>query len=140
METIVKVWFEKDRIFIETGKGETFSRPLTAFPLLYDATPEQRQHFSIGKTGDDIRWEALDEDIHIDSFYTEQETNMDNPIAKAFSQFPQINISQFAAHIGINKSLMARYIYGIKTPSPERKAQIERELHRIGEQLLQVSI
>jgi hypothetical protein len=139
METIVKVWFEKEHIFIETNKGNTFSRPLKAFPILYDATSEQREFYKIGKFGDDIRWEMLDEDVHIDSFYSKQEMNPDNPIAKVFSEFPQINISQFAKKIGINKSLMARYIYGIKTPSPERKTQIEKELHKFGKELLEVS-
>jgi hypothetical protein len=101
MEKIVKVWFGKDRIFIETSKGKTLSRPLKAFPLLYDATAEERALCKIGKMGDDIRWDNLDEDIHISSFFMEQEANTENPIAKVFAEFPEINISQFAYYINI---------------------------------------
>lgn len=139
MGTIVKVWFDNHRIFIETSNGNILSRPLAAFPLLLDANDAQRQNFKIGKFGDDIRWEAIDEDIHISSFFEEKEAQLDNPIMLAFQKLPQINISEFARQLGINKSLMAKYIYGIKTPSESRKKEIEKELHRIGQQLMEIS-
>ena len=54
MESIVKLWFKEERIYILTDKGNTYSRPLEAFPLLLDATPAQRQAFEIGLEG----WDA----------------------------------------------------------------------------------
>ena len=84
MESIVKLWFEEGRIYILTDKGNTYSRPLEAFPLLREATPAQRQAFEIGREGDDVRWEEIDEDIHISSFYETTEPNSDNPIADVF--------------------------------------------------------
>ena len=84
MESIVKLWFEEGRIYILTDKGNTYSRPLEAFPLLREATPAQRQAFEIGLEGDDVRWEEIDEDIHISSFYETTEPNSDNPIADVF--------------------------------------------------------
>ena len=63
-ESIVKLWFKNGRIYILTDQGNTYSRPLEAFPLLLEATPEQREAFEIGSDGDDIRWDELDEDIH----------------------------------------------------------------------------
>ena len=140
MEKIKNVLFENNRIYIETDLGNSFSRPLEAFPLLMEATNEEREAFVIGNLGDDIRWEKIDEDIHIDSFFKTEEPKYDNPIADAFRQFPQINVSEFARHIGINKSLMAKYIYGIKKPSEERKKEIEKGLHYLAESLLQVKI
>ena len=61
MESIVKVWFAEGRIFILTDQGNTYSRPLEAFPLLMEANPEQRSKYEIGMDGDDIRWDDIDE-------------------------------------------------------------------------------
>ena len=124
MESIVKLWFESGRIFILTDQGNTYSRPLEAFPLLLEATPEQRAKYEIGMEGDDIRWDDIDEDIHISSFFVTAEPDTDNPIAEVFRRFPQLNVSEVARSIGINKSLLSRYIYGIKKPSEQRKEQI----------------
>lgn len=139
MEKIKKVWFEKNRIYIETEKGEIKSRPLEAFPLLLEATNEQRLGFEIGMLGDDVRWEQLDEDIHISSFFEVAEPKA-NSIGEAFAMLPQINVSEFAKCIGINKSLMAKYIYGIKNPSPERKKQIEDGLHQLANSIYNIKI
>lgn len=45
--TIKKVWFNKTRIYMETNNGETFSRPLEAFPVLKEATLQQRNYFTL---------------------------------------------------------------------------------------------
>lgn len=140
MEKIIKVWFNQNRIFIKTDKGRELSRPLEALPRLLEATDKQREGFRLGVFGDDIRWEEVDEDIHIHSFFLNKEPDHANSIALAFSRFPELNVSQVAQSIGINKSLMSHYIYGIKTPSPERKKQIEEALHRLGRDLMTVSI
>ena len=138
MEKIVNVWFEKGRIFIMTDNGETYSRPLEAFPTLKEAGERERQDFKIGRFGDDIRWETLDEDIHITNFYETAEPNPENEVGHIFRQFPQLNVSEMAKYIGINKSLLAKYIYGIKKPSPERLQQIKYAIHTFGEKLVAV--
>ena len=107
MEKIIQVWFEDGRIFIKTDKENTYSRPLEAFPLLLEATPEQRAQYEIGLEGDDLRWDEIDEDIHISSFFEKAEPNTDNVIAKVFERFPQLNVSEVARTIGINKSLLS---------------------------------
>ena len=139
MESIVKLWFKNGRIYILTDKGNTYSRPLEAFPLLLDATPEQRAHYEIGLDGDDIRWDDIDEDIHISSFHETSEPNSDNPSAEVFHRFPQLNVSEMARTIGINKSLLSRYIYGIKKPSAERTEQILNALRQLGRDLADFS-
>lgn len=63
----------------------------------------------------------------------------DNNIAITLRQFPQINVSALANQIGINKSLLAKYMYGIKKPSAVRK-KIENALHTLGEKLLAVEL
>jgi hypothetical protein len=133
--TISKVWFKDGRIFVQTEDGETLSRPLEAFPVLLEATSEQRNHFVIGLYGDDIRWEELDEDIHISSFLEESEPDPTNEIAVIFRCFPQLNVSEMARTIGINKSLLSRYIYGIKKPSEARKKQILDAIRQLGREM-----
>ena len=135
METIVKVWFEGNRIYIGTQEGNTYSRPLEAFPLLLEATPEQRSHYEIGLDGDDLRWDEIDEDIHISSFFNTEEPNADNVIAKVFARFPQLNVSEMARTIGINKSLLSRYIYGIKKPSQKRLDEIMNAIRQLGREM-----
>lgn len=135
MAKIQKAWFDNQRIYVLTDEGQTLSRPLEAFPILKDATDEQRNVFKIGRFGDDIRWETLDEDVHISSFYETTEPDMENEVGRLFLMFPQLNVSEMARYIGINKSLLAKYIYGMKKPSPERLAQIKAAFHSIGERL-----
>ena len=132
MEAIVKLWFSDERIFILTDQGKEYSRPLEAFPLLLEATPQQRAQFEIGLDGDDIRWDEIDEDIHISSFFETTEPDTNNPIAEVFKRFPQLNVSEVARTIGINKSLLSRYIYGIKKPSAQRTEQILGAIRQLG--------
>ena len=138
MESIVKLWFEGGRIYILTDHGNTYSRPLEAFPLLLEATPEQRAKYEIGLDGDDIRWDDIDEDIHISSFFVIAEPDTDNPIAQVFRRFPQLNVSEVARSIGINKSLLSRYIYGIKKPSEGRKEQILSSIRQLGREMASI--
>ena len=135
MERIVRVWFEDGRIHIQTNLDSTYSRPLEAFPRLLYATHEQRSHFEIGPEGDDIHWEDIDEDIHITSFFSQVEPNTDNAIADIFRRFPQLNVSEVARSIGIDKSLLSRYIYGIKKPSEERKKLILDYIRKLGREM-----
>jgi hypothetical protein len=134
MKTVEKIWFSGDRIFLKTEQGEVVSRPLEAFPLLKNAAASERENFKIGKFKDDIRWENLDEDIHIGSFFSDAEPTP-NPIGDFFAAHPQVNVSSFARQIGINESLMAKYIYGIKVPSEKRKKEIQSRLHELAKSL-----
>ncbi len=132
MEKILKVWFENERIFIYTDQGHTLSLALEVFPTLKDATAEQRNAVVIKPWGDAMRWEEIDEDIHISTFYEDLKPNHDNEVADLFNRFPQLNVSEVARLIGIHKSLLAQYIYGVKTPSKERMQKIKSVLHQLG--------
>ncbi len=134
-EIIQRVWFEGERVFILTSTGRQLSRPLEAFPRLKDATDVQRSRFEIGMEGDDIHWEDLDEDIHISSFLENSEPDPDNEIGLIFKRFPQLNVSQMAHYMGIDKTLLARYIYGIKKPSPERRDRIIEAIRALGKEM-----
>jgi len=127
-ERITKVWFDNGRIFVNTDKGNVYSRPLEAFPLLKDATESQRNRFEIGMFADEIHWTDIDEDIALDSFLIDKEADYDNDTAKIFEQHPNADISDIAKRVGIHKTLLQKYIYGINKPSQERFDNIVRAI------------
>ena len=43
-----------------------------------------------------------------------------------------------AKYIGINKSLLAKYIYGIKKPSTKRMQEIKQAFHLMGQELIAI--
>jgi len=104
------------------------SRPLEAYPELEEATTEQRNDYIIVDEGRAIRWESIDLDMHISSFYEKSEPDDNNEVAAMFKRCPWLNVSEVARAININKSLLARYIYGISKPSEQRVAQIKEAL------------
>jgi hypothetical protein len=63
---VKRVWFEGERIFIETAGGDVFSQPMLFFPRLSRATDAQRASWTQSYFG--LHWDALDEDISFDSF------------------------------------------------------------------------
>ena len=136
--SIKKIWFADGRIYMLDSNDSTYSRPLEAFPILLEATDQQRAAFEIDPQGDAVRWLEVDEDIHISSFLEKKEADKENEIAQIFQRFPQLNVSEVARQMGINKSLLSKYIYGIKTPSEHRRQQIKHALHTLGEELMAV--
>ena len=50
----------------------------------------------------------------------------------------RLSVTEVARSMGINKSLLSKYIYGIKKPSDIRKMQIKEALHLLGKELLAV--
>ena len=135
MEKIKSLWFDENRIYIRTTENRVLSRPLEAYIELQEASAEERNDFVIDSDGVSIRWEALDADMHISSFYETTEPNYRNEVAEMFHRFPWLNVSEVANAIGINKSLLARYIYGISKPSEQRLKQIRKALHEMGKEL-----
>lgn len=135
MEQIKNLWFDADRIYMRSSEGRVLSRPLKAYPELEEATVEQRNDFTIDEDGMAVRWESLDADMHISSFYETSEPNQENEVGQMFKRFPWLNVSEVARYLGINKSLLARYIYGISKPSEQRVQQIRDAFHALGNEL-----
>lgn len=136
-EVIENFWFENERIYIRTNEANVYSRPLGVFPILCDATPEQREEGRIVMRGEALRWDNIDEDIHISSFY-KKEKPVENEIMVIFRSLPQLNIKQFAQSIGINYTLLSSYINGSKKPSKQRIQFIKDGLHNLGNELITI--
>jgi hypothetical protein len=66
MKTVKRLWFENERIFIETIEGNVQSQPMHFFPRLRQATNQQRSEWTESHFG--IHWENIDEDISFESF------------------------------------------------------------------------
>lgn len=136
MEKIKNLWFDGRRIYIRTDAGNKYSRPLEAFPELMGADAEQRNAFVIDPDGEEIRWEELDADLHITSFFETKEPNYRNEVAELFARFPWLNYVDVAKAMNVHPSLVARYIYGMDEPSPQRMSQLRDSLHAFGRELL----
>ena len=123
-----RVWFEGERIYIETEDGRTLWQSILYYQRLKNATDEQRNDYELGHFG--IHWEEIDEDISYESF------EYDNPeptgISRIFLTHPELNASAVARRLGIQQSLLAQYIRGLKKPSAEREQKILDMIREIG--------
>jgi len=59
------VKFDKEMMHVHLVDGRIISIPLIWFPLLYEATPEQREKCEIGGGGVSLHWPELDEDLSV---------------------------------------------------------------------------
>lgn len=119
---------------MRSNEGEVLSRPLKAYPELEEARVAQRLYNKM-PTAHLRRWEAIDADMHISSFYETTEPNSENATSAIFSHGNWLNIAEVANVLGISKSLLARYIYGIAISTPARLQQIRSPLHVMGREL-----
>jgi hypothetical protein len=61
------VSFTEHSFVVTLADGREISAPLAWFPRLQKATPEQRRHWRLIGGGIGICWEAVDEDISVES-------------------------------------------------------------------------
>ena len=126
-----RVWFDGERIYIETDDGRTLWQSILYYQRLKNATEEQRNDYEVGHFG--IHWEEIDEDISYESF--EYENPEPVGISRIFLTHPELNASAVARRLGIQQSLLAQYIRGLKKPSAERERKILETIREIGAEL-----
>ncbi len=61
----VGVRFSEDSLHVQLSDGREISAPLVWFPLLRDATPEQRKNLRFIGGGVGIHWDEIDEDVSV---------------------------------------------------------------------------
>ena len=59
------VKFKDEMMEVHLTDGRIISVPIIWFPLLQEATPEQREHYEIGAGGVSLHWPAIDEDLSV---------------------------------------------------------------------------
>ncbi|MGA9993780.1 MAG: DUF2442 domain-containing protein [Pyrinomonadaceae bacterium] len=57
--------FDDEMMHVRLTDGRIISIPLIWFPLLRDATPEQRTQYEIGGGGASLHWPEIDEDLSV---------------------------------------------------------------------------
>ncbi len=62
-ERVAEVSFSEDSLCVALRDGRKISVPLTWFPKLLQATPQQRTNWQVAGGGYGIHWPALDEDL-----------------------------------------------------------------------------
>lgn len=131
-----KVWFENGKILIETDDGRILWQSILYYQRLKNATEKELNNYELGAFG--IHWEDIDEDVSYESF------EYDNPepsgISRLFLTHPEINASAVARRMGMQQSLLAQYIRGIKKTSEERAQMILETIKEIGRELSTVSL
>jgi hypothetical protein len=71
METkIVKVWIDREAVYIQTNKGDIFNERFADYPRLRGALPLQLANFEYDNIG--VRWEELDEDLSYKGFMSKK--------------------------------------------------------------------
>ncbi len=138
MTKIENVRFSDNRIYVTLNDGTEKSRPLEAFPILMDASDAERNDFAIWADGQSIRWDGIDEDVHISSFDECSEPNRDNVVAKMIDSIGVIDLNAFAKMIGMKKVKLDLFRYGIWTPSVESVQKIKDGLRQISNRIVAV--
>jgi hypothetical protein len=59
------VEFDDEMMRVSLTDGRVISVPLAWFPLLVNATPEQRARYEIGGGGTSLHWPDIDEDLSV---------------------------------------------------------------------------
>ncbi len=57
--------FDASMMHVSLTDGRVISVPIIWFPLLSDATPEQREKYEIGGGGVSLHWPEIDEDLSV---------------------------------------------------------------------------
>ena len=135
IKRIEMVWFSQTHIYIKTDDGLEYSQPLEVFPALMEATTEQREKYRMTSWRDSLHWPEIDEDIHISSFFEKETVNYDNEVNNLLSRFPWLDMKAFAEFIGMHWTKLARFRYGVWTPSAETFAKIKNGIIAIGKEM-----
>ena len=135
MKEINKIWFDSDYIYVRDEKGHEYRQSLLWYPMLRNATDQERLQYTIGLDG--IHWRALDEDISFESF--EYDDADPSPLQRFFLTHKEINVAEFARSAGINATLLRNYINGFKKPSAEREQEILQRIHQLGQELISIT-
>jgi hypothetical protein len=70
--------------------------------------------------------------------YTIDEIHLEYDLESFFDFYRVINAKALSERIGMNQSLLAQYIKGIKKPSPGQTQRILKGVHQIGKELSEV--
>jgi hypothetical protein len=59
------VRFDAEMMYVSLTDGRIIGVPIIWFPLLHEATPQQRESYEISGGGISLHWPEIDEDISV---------------------------------------------------------------------------
>lgn len=110
----------------------------------YSAYAEKYPVYTVGKTLDDLKSqiiEALNLYLKKDGkTVSEKDLKLTLDLSQFFEFYKVINAKALSERIGMNQSLLAQYIKGIKKPSAAQTNRILQGVQQIGRELSEVRI
>ena len=108
----------------------------------YSAFAEKYPVYTVGTTLDELKTNILDA---LNLFFQEQSKTVTETDLKVTLDLPQffefynvINAKALSERIGMNQSLLAQYIKGIKKPSANQTQRILKGVQQIGRELAEI--
>lgn len=135
MDTIVSVWTTETEIWVERADGSRGCERFADYPRLRDASQQERNAYEVTPYG--LHWEALDEDLSYEGFFSRKEHTA---LYRLFMEHPELNASAIAQRLGISQSLFAQYLSGSEHPSAEREKLIVEQIQQIGAELMDIRL
>ena len=104
--------------------------------------------YPVCTTGDDLKEirsnmvEAMNlyyEETNPDKVISEEDISLRLDLASFFQYYKVINAKAFSSRVGMNQSLLAQYIKGIKKPSKAQTQRILKGVQELGRELAEIS-
>ncbi|MGM9509521.1 hypothetical protein ACS5NO_17430 [Larkinella sp. GY13] len=138
----------KQTIILEKGDGELWGR------LSYDPGEDKEGflHTTVGanvaeitQNIRDLVTDSLEHELKDDPYWAgvnpnDIEFNYVYDLTAFFEVFNAVKINVIAEKAGINKALARQYASGVKHPSAQQAKKIEKAVHELANELLQVQI
>lgn len=137
-KAIDKVWFDEGRIWIRTLDGDKLSLPLEMFPSLMFASDSQRNDFYLWDNSRSIRWESIDEDIHVSNFYEKEHVDYDNEVNALLSKFPYLDIKGLADYLDMHWTRLAKLRFGVMPATKGIVQEIKNGIMTISREMAEV--
>lgn len=109
----------------------------------YSAYAEKLPVFTTGRSLDELKSNVLEA---VNLYYekqgkrvTENDLNITLDLPQFFEFYKVINAKALSARIGMNQSLLAQYIKGIKKPSAAQTDRILKGVQQVGRELAGIS-
>lgn len=108
----------------------------------YSAYAEKYPVFTVGKTLEELKSNMI-ESLNLyfgrkKELLTERDLKVTLDLPQFFEFYKVINAKALSERIGMNQSLLAQYIKGIKKPSANQKTRILKGVQQVGHELASI--
>ena len=105
----------------------------------YSAYAEKYPVYTVGNSLEELKGNMLEAlNLHLEKqgkYVTETNLKITLDLPQFFLFYKVINAKALSERIGINQSLLAQYIKGIKKPSPTQTQRILKGVQQVGKEL-----